>query len=34
MTGFVLARAGLTAGDGGRSAGVASVAFLPVWRVA
>jgi hypothetical protein len=25
---------GLAAGDGGRSAGVASVAFLPVWRVA
>jgi hypothetical protein len=31
MTGFVLT---LAAGDGGRSAGVASVAFLPVWRVA
>jgi hypothetical protein len=31
MTGFVLM---LTAGDGGRGAGVASGGFLPVWRVA
>jgi hypothetical protein len=34
MTGFVPEPAGLTAGDGGRCAGVASVALLPVGRVA